>query len=105
MNLTEEIEKVEGLRVDCCWCGEFIPEAAPYILPIGFNKEVDALSVGNNPYPINISFSEKEATNEPEVVWAIVTSKESEAKRNGVDLLFLTCSKQCTENVQQILSG
>jgi hypothetical protein len=60
----------------------------------------------------NIDLSEKEGefvsldlTLEDRSVAAIVTTRSSEARKQGYDLIFLTCSQTCAEELKDALQA
>ncbi len=90
MKWIEEIEDIDGPRPGCCWCGKELSQIHPYILPVGLKEGAETPTVEDNPCQVSIPFPKGE---DVKLVSAIVTGKDSEVKRDGVDLLFLTCSK------------
>lgn len=81
----------------CTWCMNPIPK----------DGDIFAFGVKSSG---NIDLSEKEGefvsldlTLEDRSVAAIVTTRSSEARKQGYDLIFLTCSQTCVEELKDAL--
>ena len=78
----------------CCWCDEPIWEDSG-----GFTwgiKLGDAEALPEGPFHWPISQANK-------IVLAIVPAKDSPAKRDGQDLVFILCSEFCVDSLREAI--
>ena len=89
---------MQEMRNDCSWCGKDTSNKPVFTLSAKFNekgkalekkdgyiKELPLLSNGN--------------------VWVIITGKNSPAKKQGNDMLFMCCSRRCGLEVREALES
>ena len=81
----------------CAWCGEFVDEDVE-IHAIGA-KFPDGVDMKENEG--NIIFLGFKAIDKK--VPAIMSTSDSEAKKHGNDLMFLTCSQSCFKKLKSLL--
>jgi hypothetical protein len=81
----------------CGWCGKTIPE------------ETEVFGSGAKARPdIDLSAQEGQIieivlTQSPKQVLVAVATRDSEAKKLGNDLMFMTCSEQCGRDLKEAM--
>jgi len=89
--------KVQKVLTTCCWCG----------FKIGTNREVFALGGKKRPeidiskyeggvMPVRLATIEK-------TVWSIVPTQDSDAHKDGKDIMFTLCSEACGQELKDVL--
>jgi hypothetical protein len=82
---------------ECCWCGKYIDENSPlYALGAKVKPEVDLSKYEGRAMPLGALIHERH-------LYAIVPSFDSDAKKAGQDLLLVTCSKNCGNELKASL--
>ncbi len=89
---------MQEMRNDCCWCGKDTSQGPVVTLSATFNEKG--------------RFFEKEEGYIKELsltvgkeVWTIITGKNSPAKREDKDMLFMCCSRECALELKQALDA
>jgi hypothetical protein len=81
----------------CAWCNEQIPEDTEVF---GFGAkcrpEVDLTAHEGSVIPFFIATLNRR-------IPAFVSASDSDAKRDGYDLVFMTCSRTCSESLKAAL--
>ncbi len=81
----------------CAWCNKRIPEGVPVFgLGVKSRPSVDLQAWGGKIIPMSLVLTNK-------TVPAMVTTSDSDAKREGKDLMFMTCSQACAESLKDAL--
>lgn len=81
----------------CAWCNKTIPEDSEVFgLGAKFREGVDIEDNEGKIIPLSLVVTNK-------TIPAIVTTSDSEAKREGKDLMFMTCSQSCAESLRDAL--
>lgn len=81
----------------CSWCGKMVSEDSEvFSVPGKAAAGVDLRSQEGNFIPVHLSLTRKTA-------YVFVTTSDSEAKRQGQDLVFVACSKRCAESLRDTL--
>ncbi len=82
---------------NCAWCGKTIPENSEVFgLGAKVRKTFDIKDQEGKIIPLTLIKADK-------TIPAIVTTSKSEAKRDGYDLMFMICSKDCAESLRTAL--
>ena len=83
----------------CCWCGNNIDENSP-LCALGAKTKpgADISQYEGGAMPIQLVAQVKQ-------IYAVFPSADSEAKRNGRDLLFVVCSKGCGAELKKFLQN
>jgi hypothetical protein len=81
----------------CAWCDEFVDE----------DMEIHAIGAK---FPSSVNMEEHEGTviflgfkDIDKKVPAIISTSDSEARKHGHDLMFLTCSQSCFKKLKSLL--
>ncbi len=86
----------EGMS-KCAWCGKEIDEeSAVYAFGIKFQPGVDLTEYEGKLIALSIITKDKK-------VPMLVTTEDSEAKEDGNDAMFMTCSNECGMEMRDIL--
>lgn len=84
------------LRI-CTWCMKPIPEGEElFAYGVKANKKIDLTGKEGEFVSLNLALKDK-------TVIAIVTTQTSKARKQGFDLIFLTCSQACAQELQSAL--
>ena len=99
-DLTSNIRRKRAVFPEniCAWCNREIPEASE-VFGLGAKVRENILLNDFEGTIISIELFKTDKT-----VPAIVTTSDSEAKRDGYDLMFMTCSQACAESLKTALS-
>ena len=102
----EELEKLltgmddklrERLMHTCAWCNATIPEDAEVF---GFgakaSADVDLSDKQGEFVSLKLALADK-------TVFALVPTESSQAKEQGYDFVFITCSQECAEDLKDAL--
>lgn len=99
------IKKVK-YRNECCWCKKKISDYSPvYGLNAKFRKGVESPPVEDEGYIIELTVQKNMDSAEYKPVRAIVTGKNSDAKKAEVDMIFMFCSEECGRELKEILQA
>lgn len=99
-------KKKSGYRSECCWCGKKISKHSPvYGLNAKFRKDAETPPVEVEGYVIDLYVHESMDSADYKPVKAIVTGKNSDAKKEGIDLIFMLCSEECGHELKEILQA
>jgi hypothetical protein len=78
----------------CAWCNKRIPNNAEVFgLGVKVRQEIDLKGQEGTIISLFLDLTKR-------TVPAIVATSDSEAKRDGKDLLFMTCSQSCAESLK-----
>ena len=81
----------------CSWCGKMVSEDSKvFSVPGKAAAGVDLKTQEGNFIPVHLSLTSKTA-------YAFVTTSDSQAKREGHDLVFMACSQRCAESLRDAL--
>ena len=81
----------------CAWCGKTIPEDSEVFgLGAKARKDVDIKQHEGIIIQLSLILSRR-------TVPAIVTREDSEARKTGKDLMFMTCGQRCVESLKTAL--
>ena len=81
----------------CCWCGKDIPEGCEaFSLGIRVSKGIDLTPEEGKEVVLYLALFDKK-------VHAIVPLNDSNAKREGNDILFFLCSQECGKSLKNAL--
>jgi len=80
---------------ECCWCGDEIPEDTE-LFGISAKARADMDITQLEGKVIDVFLTRRDRT-----VQALVVTKDSPAKKEGKDLLFVACSESCAEALSQ----
>ncbi|MCM3900784.1 MAG: hypothetical protein ND866_03695 [Pyrinomonadaceae bacterium] len=79
----------------CGWCADEIPEDAELLgIPAKARADIDITEMEGQVIDVFLTLRERN-------VQALVVAKDSPAKREGNDLLFVACSESCAEALKQ----
>lgn len=88
---------VEPIKNICAWCGKEIPEDSEvFSLGAKVRQGFDIKGQEGRIIPLSLIQADK-------TIPAIVTTSNSDAKREGNDLLFMTCSQGCAKSLKKTL--
>ncbi len=91
------IIKDEEALGKCAWCGNRIDEKSPVCgFGIKFRPSVDLSEFEGKIIELSILTQNKN-------VPMMITTEGSEAKENGHDAMFMTCSNECNKEMRDIL--
>ncbi|HCX29027.1 MAG TPA: hypothetical protein DHU55_04525 [Blastocatellia bacterium] len=82
-------------RLKCAWCGDDIADDVE-LFGIGAKAGPDIDLAGQEGTLIDIFLARKDRN-----VQALVVTRDSPAKREGRDLLFVACGESCAEALRQ----
>jgi hypothetical protein len=86
-----------NFRNTCAWCGKVIPEDSEVFgLGAKVRQGFDIKDQEGRIIPLTLLQADK-------TIPAIVTTSNSEAKREGYDLMFMTCSQGCAKSLKKTL--
>ena len=81
----------------CSWCGLKIRGEGPiYALGCKKRPEVDISKYESKVMPVKISTLGK-------TIWSIVPPADSDARKDGNDLMFTLCSEKCGDQLKEAL--
>lgn len=93
----EEKFRRDRLLHTCAWCNQFIGEGSEVF---GFGaKASPAISLEDK----GGQFVSLDLTLEDKTIFALVPPQESPARQAGYDLMFITCSQSCAEELKNAL--
>ena len=96
-------KRYEAPPSTCCWCGEEISQDSPvYSLSATFRQDAE-VPVEKEAYVIEVMVPKSMDSTKYTSLWAIVTGRDSDAKKEGIDLIFMLCSKKCGSELKKIL--
>jgi len=99
------IKKVK-YRNECCWCRKKISDFSPvYGVNARFRKDVETPPVEDEGYVIELAVRKNVDSDDNKPVRAIVTSKDSDAKKVGTDMIFMLCSEECGRELKEIFDA
>lgn len=84
-----------GTETFCAWCEKKLPEGTPVYL-LGAAARQKAMLEGEERQSIPVALAQK-------TVQAFVTVSDSDAKRDGWDLVFVACGLDCARSLQAAL--
>ncbi len=97
-------KRYEAPPSTCCWCEKEISQGTPvYSLPGTFRQDLETPPVKKEAYVIDVAVPKNMDSTQYVPLWAIVTGKDSDAKNEGVDLIFMLCSKKCGSELKEVL--
>jgi hypothetical protein len=77
----------------CGWCGRKIPPDVPVFGGTGKSRpDVDLTAQAGSVLPLHLVSADK-------TVLIAVAGLDSEARREGADLVYMTCSEDCARNL------
>ena len=77
----------------CAWCGKQIPaDSEAFVLGAELRPGVE-VGPGGNVLELTVGATR--------TVYAMVTAENSEARKNGVGFIFMACSSECGEALQE----
>jgi len=81
----------------CAWCDKRIPDDSEVFgLGVKARQRIGSRSREGKVIPVVLALVDK-------TIPAIVTTGDSQAKRNGYDLLFMCCSRECAGLLKDVL--
>ena len=97
VNMSREQQADAILPLTCAWCGKHIREDGEiFSLGVGILTTIDLEDREGRLIPVTLSLMDK-------TVSAIVTAKDSQAKKEGKDLAFPLCSQACGRSLRAAL--
>jgi hypothetical protein len=97
--LEAQEDKISSPQNTCAWCNKEISEDSEVFgLGARFKKGVAMRNREGKIIPLSLMVTNK-------IVPAIVTTSNSEAKRDKIDLMFMTCSQTCGESLKTALEA
>ena len=88
---------LERLMHTCTWCLNTIPEGDErFAFGVKASEAIDLTEKQGEFVSLKLAMKDK-------TIVALVTMRNSEAKEQGFDLIFLTCSQECAEDLQDAL--
>ncbi|MEW6419325.1 MAG: hypothetical protein AB1480_14635 [Nitrospirota bacterium] len=92
-----EKDSTTEFKNTCAWCGKTIPENSEVFgLGAKIRHGFDIKDKEGKIIQLSLVLTNK-------TVPAIVTTSDSEAKREGYDLMFMTCSQRCAKSLKKTL--
>ena len=89
--------KIKQVLKTCSWCGAKIDNGHEiFALGCKKNPEIDISKYEGKIMPAKIDTLNK-------IIWAIVTKADSDARREGKDLIFVFCSEECGDHIKETL--
>jgi hypothetical protein len=89
----------EEVASKCCWCGKHISDDVPmYAIGAKVKPGVDISEYEGGVMLLQM-------TTQPMEMYAVVTTPDSQAKREGKDIMFAICSNKCGENLKKLLNS
>ncbi|PYV43197.1 MAG: hypothetical protein DMG06_11570 [Acidobacteria bacterium] len=99
--MKKNLRKAEQLKrrflTTCGWCGQTIPEDVE-VFGSGAKVRSDFDLSPHEGQIIEIAL-----TRSPKLLLAAVATRDSEAKKQGNDLVFMTCSDQCGKDLKMAM--
>ncbi len=89
----------------CFWCEKSVSQKPVYALGGSFRPGVEHPPSRDDGYLVKLAMSGNMDAAEVKWLWAIVAGSESEAKKEGFDLLFMLCSEVCGEELKKTLQS
>jgi len=93
--LSKRDKPLQASGYKCGWCGDEIPEDTE-LFGIGAKARADINITELEGKVIDVFLTRRDRT-----VQALVVTKDSPAKKEGKDLLFVACSESCSEALSQ----
>ena len=90
------LDSEEALSM-CAWCNEAITDDVEVFgMGVKLRPNVDLSEYKGNAMQIDLTCIDK-------TICVIVTADDSDAKKDGKDLMIMTCSEQCSQDLQKAL--
>ena len=93
---TSFVSSEEALST-CAWCGKHLPDNTP-VFGFGGKKRPGVDLSQYEGHAIRITLA-----TQPRSVTAMVTTADSNAKRDGKDFMFLVCSEECASEMKSVM--
>jgi hypothetical protein len=89
--------KLKKVMTTCCWCGFHIGDNRE-LFGLGARKrpEIDISKYQGGVMPIRLATIDK-------TIWSIVPRFDSDACKDGKDIMFTLCSEACGEKLRDVL--
>lgn len=85
----------ERLLHTCTWCLKTIPEGEElFAFGAKASEKIDLNNKQGEFVSLKMALKDK-------TIVALVATQDSEAKRQGLDLIFVTCSQECAEDLKK----
>jgi len=82
----------------CTWCKQLISDDMEVFgMGVKLRPNVDLSEYKGKVMPVSLTCVDK-------TIHVIVTSDDSDAKRDGKDLMIMTCSEQCAQDLKKALN-
>ena len=97
MKLKLKKPKIKQVMSTCSWCGSKIGSEGP-IFALGCKKrpEVDISKYESKVMPVKITTLDR-------IIWSIVPPADSDARKEGKDIMFTLCSEECGDQLKEVL--
>ena len=97
MKVKRKKPKIGQVMSTCSWCGKKVGNDVP-IYAVGCKKRpnINIVRYEGKAMPVKISTIDK-------TIWSIVPPPDSDARRDGNDLMFTLCSENCGEKLKETL--
>jgi hypothetical protein len=83
----------------CAWCNQYIPpDSEVYGFGARASKGVDLKDKEGQFVSLTLALENK-------TIFAMIPSQESPARQAGYDLMFITCSHSCAEELKEALEA
>ncbi len=97
IKMIQKKPKINRVKSTCSWCG----------LKIGHNEPLYAIGCKKRP-EIDISKYEGkvmsvELISAGKTIWSIAPPADSEARKQGKDIMFTLCSEKCGDQLKEVL--
>ncbi len=87
----------EEVLSKCAWCNKAISEDVEVFgMGVKLRVDVDLSEYKGNVMPVALTCTDK-------TINVIVTTDDSDAKKDGKDIMIMTCSMQCSKDLQKAL--
>jgi len=97
MKLKRKKPIIKQVLKTCSWCGAKIDNGNEiFALGCKKNPEIDISKYEGKIMPVKIDTLNK-------IIWAIVPKANSDARREGKDLIFVLCSEECGDQLKETL--
>ena len=97
MNLKRKEPKIKQVLKTYSWCGVKIDNGSEiFALGCKKNPEIDISKYEGKIMPVAIAPLNK-------TIWALVPTEDSDARREGKDLMFVLCSQECGNQLKETL--
>jgi hypothetical protein len=89
--------KIKHVMTTCSWCGLKISSEGPiYALGCKKRPEIDISKYESKVMPVKIATLGK-------TIWSIVPPADSDARKDGKDIMFTLCSEDCGDQHKETL--